>query len=58
MFTVSTRAEPAKALSTGSGTASRIIRVKGSIDANTDDEGHSLRCEDYAEGTSHSLAPT
>lgn len=56
VFTVSTRAELAKALSAGSGTAPRIIRVKGSIDANTDDSGRSLRCEDYAQGTGYSLA--
>ncbi|MFJ3516338.1 polysaccharide lyase family 1 protein [Streptomyces sp. NPDC090131] len=56
VFTVSTRAELAKALSSGSRTEPRIIRVKGLIDANTDDDGRSLRCEDYAKGTGYSLA--
>ncbi|MDJ0380435.1 polysaccharide lyase family 1 protein [Streptomyces sp. G-G2] len=56
VFTVSTRAELAKALDNGSGSTPRIIRVKGSIDANTDDDGRSLGCEDYAKGTGYSLA--
>ncbi|MCY0936070.1 pectate lyase family protein [Streptomyces sp. H34-S4] len=56
VFTVSNRAELAKALKAGNGTAPRIIRVKGPIDANTDDAGRSLRCEDYARGTGYSLA--
>ncbi|MFJ1867979.1 polysaccharide lyase family 1 protein [Streptomyces sp. NPDC088097] len=56
VFTVSTRAELVRALSAGSGTAPRVIRVRGSLDANTDDDGRSLRCEDYAKGTGYSLA--
>ncbi|MFG2485670.1 polysaccharide lyase family 1 protein [Streptomyces virginiae] len=56
VFTVSSRAELAKALNSGSRTEPRIIRVRGTIDANSDDTGRSLRCEDYAKGTGYSLA--
>ncbi|MEV7177609.1 pectinesterase family protein [Kitasatospora sp. NPDC093679] len=55
-FTVTTRAELAKALAAGPAGAPRIIRVKGVIDANTDDTGRALGCADYAAGTGHSDA--
>lgn len=56
VFTVSTRAELAKALTTGSATAPRVVRVKGAIDTNVDDSGRPLGCDDYAKGTGYSLA--
>ncbi|MEV8094772.1 pectinesterase family protein [Kitasatospora sp. NPDC085879] len=55
-FTVSTRAELAKALTAGPAGAPRIIKVRGVIDANTDDAGKALGCEDYAAGTGYSAA--
>ncbi|MFD0531036.1 polysaccharide lyase family 1 protein [Kitasatospora arboriphila] len=55
-FTVTTRAELAKALAAGPAGAPRIIRVKGVIDANTDDTGRALGCADYAAGTGYSDA--
>ncbi|GAA0691835.1 pectate lyase [Kitasatospora atroaurantiaca] len=55
-FTVSTRAELAKALKAGPTGAPRIIQIKGSIDANTDDSGKPLGCADYAAGTGYSLS--
>ncbi|MGW2489492.1 pectate lyase family protein [Streptomyces sp. NPDC001606] len=54
-FTVSTRAQLAKALGSASDTTPRIIRIKGTIDANTDDHGTKLTCADYAKGTGYSL---
>ncbi|MFI0728871.1 polysaccharide lyase family 1 protein [Streptomyces sp. NPDC021225] len=45
-FTVTNRAELAKALA-GGDTAPRLIYVKGTIDANTDDSGKPLSCADY-----------
>ncbi|MFE9404957.1 polysaccharide lyase family 1 protein [Streptomyces sp. NPDC006530] len=54
-FTVSTRAELAKALGAGPAGAPRIIQIKGAIDANTDDSGKPLDCADYAAGTGYSL---
>ncbi|MFD3542260.1 polysaccharide lyase family 1 protein [Streptomyces sp. NPDC058662] len=53
--TVTTRAELVKALRAGPSGASRIIRVKGRIDANTDDQGRPLTCADYAKGTGYAL---
>ncbi|MDT0347148.1 pectate lyase family protein [Streptomyces litchfieldiae] len=47
VYTVSTRAELAAALEAG-GDVPRIIRIEGTIDANTDDEGNPLTCQDYA----------
>ncbi|MFI6244971.1 polysaccharide lyase family 1 protein [Streptomyces sp. NPDC051016] len=38
-----------------SDTTARIIKVKGTIDANTDDSGKKLTCADYAAGTGYSL---
>ena len=54
-FTVSTRAQLVKALGSASDTAPRIIKVKGTIDANTDGAGKKLTCADYASGTGYSL---
>ncbi|ORT57682.1 pectate lyase [Streptomyces sp. CB03238] len=47
--TVRTRAELVRALDGGSATP-RIIRIAGTIDANTDDHGRRLHCADYATG--------
>ncbi|MER7837325.1 polysaccharide lyase family 1 protein [Streptomyces sp. NPDC096040] len=55
-FTVSTRAQLVKALGSVSATSPRIIKVKGTIDANTDDSGKKLTCADYAAGTGYSLS--
>ncbi|MGW7423385.1 pectate lyase family protein [Streptomyces sp. NPDC054813] len=55
-FTVSTRAQLVKALGSASDTTPRIIKVKGTIDANTDDSGKKLTCADYAAGTGYSLS--
>ncbi|GHE04076.1 pectate lyase family protein [Streptomyces alanosinicus] len=55
-FTVSTRAQLVKALGPASDTGARIIRIKGTIDANTDDSGKKLTCADYAAGTGYSLS--
>ncbi|MGI5456359.1 pectate lyase family protein [Streptomyces sp. CA-249302] len=55
-FTVSTRAQLVKALGSVSDTTPRIIKVKGTIDANTDDAGKKLTCADYASGTGYSLS--
>ncbi|MFE5037947.1 polysaccharide lyase family 1 protein [Streptomyces sp. NPDC056683] len=54
-FTVTTRAQLVKALGSVSDTAPRIIKVTGTIDANTDDSGKKLTCADYAAGTGYSL---
>ncbi|MEV6618263.1 polysaccharide lyase family 1 protein [Streptomyces sp. NPDC051051] len=55
-FTVSTRAQLVKALGSASDTTPRIIKVSGTIDANTDDSGKKLTCADYAAGTGYSLS--
>ncbi|MEU6256642.1 polysaccharide lyase family 1 protein [Streptomyces sp. NPDC047043] len=55
-FTVSTRAQLVKALGSVSDTTPRIIKIKGTIDANTDNSGKKLTCADYASGTGYSLA--
>ncbi|MFE5861510.1 pectinesterase family protein [Streptomyces virginiae] len=55
VFTVSTRAELARALAAGPADAPRIVRIKGLIDANTDDSGKPQSCADYATGTGYSL---
>jgi pectate lyase len=55
-FTVSTRAQLVKALGSATDTTPRIIKVKGMIDANTDDAGKKLTCADYAKGTGYSLS--
>ncbi|MGW7238917.1 pectate lyase family protein [Streptomyces sp. NPDC054804] len=55
-FTVSTRAQLVKALGPASDTTPRIIKVNGTIDANTDGSGRKLTCADYAAGTGYSLS--
>ncbi|MEU5276086.1 polysaccharide lyase family 1 protein [Streptomyces asoensis] len=55
-FTVSTRSQLVKALGSATDTTPRIIKVKGTIDANTDDAGKKLTCADYASGTGYSLS--
>ncbi|GAA2731085.1 polysaccharide lyase family 1 protein [Streptomyces nogalater] len=55
-FTVSTRAQLVRALGSASDTTPRIIKVKGTIDAGTDDNGKKLTCADYAAGTGYSLS--
>ncbi|MEH0545590.1 polysaccharide lyase family 1 protein [Streptomyces sp. B21-105] len=55
-FTVSTRAQLVKALGSASDTTPRIIKIKGTIDANTDDSGKKLTCASYASGTGYSLS--
>ncbi|WP_247197608.1 polysaccharide lyase family 1 protein [Streptomyces sp. GESEQ-35] len=47
VFTVTDRAELVRALAGGSDTP-KIIRIAGTIDANTDDDGDHLDCADYA----------
>jgi pectate lyase len=47
VYTVTTRAELVRALDGGSDTP-KIIKVAGTIDANTDDDGDRLDCADYA----------
>ncbi|MET7702317.1 pectate lyase [Streptomyces sp. NPDC005485] len=56
VFTVSTRAQLVKALGSASNSTAKIIKVKGTIDANTDDAGKKLTCADYTSGTGYSLA--
>ncbi|WP_149823557.1 pectate lyase family protein [Streptomyces tailanensis] len=55
-FTVSTRAQLVKALGSQTDTTPRIIKIKGTIDANTSDAGKKLTCADYASGTGYSLS--
>ncbi|MET9112672.1 polysaccharide lyase family 1 protein [Streptomyces longwoodensis] len=55
-FTVSTRAELVKALGSASDTTPRLIKVEGTIDANTDASGRKLTCADYAAGTGYALS--
>ncbi|MCZ0988031.1 pectate lyase family protein [Streptomyces diastatochromogenes] len=55
-FTVSTRAQLVKALGSASDTTPRIVKIKGTIDANTDDSGKKVSCADYAAGTGYSLS--
>ncbi|MDX3454026.1 polysaccharide lyase family 1 protein [Streptomyces sp. ME02-8801-2C] len=56
VFTVSTRAQLVKALGSATNSTAKIIKIKGTIDANTDDTGKKLTCADYAAGTGYSLA--
>ncbi|MFH9007081.1 polysaccharide lyase family 1 protein [Streptomyces afghaniensis] len=49
VFTVTDRTELVRALDGGSDTP-KIIRIAGTIDANTDDDGDRLVCSDYATG--------
>ncbi|MFE1883999.1 pectate lyase family protein [Streptomyces diastatochromogenes] len=55
-FTVSTRAQLVKALGSASDTTPRIVKIKGTIDANTDASGKKVSCADYAAGTGYSLS--
>ncbi|WP_066289798.1 pectate lyase family protein [Arthrobacter sp. B6] len=55
IYDVSTKAELEAAFATG-GTQPKIVRVHGSIDANSAPDGSPLTCENYAEGTGYSLA--
>ncbi|MFI1361265.1 polysaccharide lyase family 1 protein [Streptomyces sp. NPDC020898] len=55
-FTVSTRAQLVKALGSATDTTPRIIKIKGTIDANTNDAGKKLTCADYASGTGYALS--
>jgi pectate lyase len=55
-FTVSTRAQLVKALGSVSDTTPRIIKIKGTIDANTDASGRKLTCANYSSGTGYSLS--
>ncbi|WP_328960430.1 pectinesterase family protein [Streptomyces virginiae] len=55
VFTVSTRAELVRALAASPAGAPRIVRVKGLIDADTDDSGKPQSCADHAAGTGYSL---
>lgn len=55
-FTVSTRAQLVKALGSRTDTTPRIIKIKGTIHANTNDSGKKLTCADYASGTGYSLS--
>ncbi|MDX3135605.1 polysaccharide lyase family 1 protein [Streptomyces europaeiscabiei] len=55
-FTVSTRAQLVKALGSATDTTPRIIKIKGTIDANTNGSGKKLTCADYASGTGYSLS--
>ncbi|MDW4907224.1 pectate lyase [Streptomyces sp. ADMS] len=54
VFTVRNRGELVRALDGGSATP-KIIRVVGTIDANTADGGGRLSCGDYAKGTGYSV---
>lgn len=47
VFTVTDRAGLVRALDGGSDTP-KIIKIAGTVDANTDDDGHHLDCADYA----------
>ncbi|KUN71167.1 pectate lyase [Streptomyces canus] len=47
VYTVTDRAELVRALDGGSATP-KIIRIAGTVDANTDDDGDHLDCADYA----------
>ncbi|MFI6336031.1 polysaccharide lyase family 1 protein [Streptomyces sp. NPDC050535] len=56
VYTVSTRAQLVKALGSSGNSTAKIIQIKGTIDANTDDAGKKLTCATYASGTGYSLA--
>ncbi|WP_330291908.1 pectate lyase family protein [Streptomyces sp. NBC_00576] len=55
VFTVRSRGELVRALDGGSATP-KIIRVAGTIDANSTDSGGHLSCGDYAKGTGYGVA--
>ena len=54
VYDVSTKAELLAAFTTA-GSQPKIVRIHGSIDANTAADGSPLSCEDYAAGTGYSL---
>ncbi len=54
VYDVSTKAELLAAFAAAS-TQPKIVRVHGTIDANTAPDGSPLTCENYAEGTGYSL---
>jgi pectate lyase len=54
IYDVSTKAELEAAFAAG-GVQPKIVRVHGTIDANTAPDGSRLTCENYAEGTGYSL---
>ena len=54
VYDVSSKAELLAAFAAGS--QAKIIRIHGSINANTAADGSPLTCESYAEGTGYSLA--
>lgn len=54
IYDVSTKAELLAAFA-AAGTQAKIVRVHGTIDANTASDGSPLTCETYAEGTGYSL---
>ncbi|MEH0422319.1 pectate lyase family protein [Streptomyces sp. B21-083] len=54
VFTVRSRGELVRALDGGSATP-KIIRVAGTIDANTADNGDHLSCGDYEDGTGYTV---
>lgn len=55
VFDVSTKAELLAAFA-AAGTQPKIVRVHGTIDANTAPDGSALTCENYAASTGYSLA--
>jgi pectate lyase len=54
VYDVSTKAELLAAFA-AAGTQPKIVRVHGTINANTTADGSALTCENYAEGTGYSL---
>ncbi|TLS42213.1 polysaccharide lyase family 1 protein [Streptomyces montanus] len=56
VYTVSTRAQLAKALGSGTDSTPKIVKIKGTIDVNTNDAGKKTTCADYASGTGYSLS--
>jgi pectate lyase len=54
VYDVSSKAELLAAFA-AAGSQPKIVRIHGSIDANTAADGSPLTCEDYAEGTGYSL---
>ncbi|ELT45647.1 polysaccharide lyase family 1 protein [Arthrobacter nitrophenolicus] len=54
VYDVSTKAELLAAFA-AAGTAPKIVRIHGTIDANTAADGSAVTCENYAEGTGYSL---
>ncbi|GAB3413617.1 pectate lyase [Flindersiella endophytica] len=55
VYTVRNRAELVAALGDATNATPKIIKVRGTIDANVDASGAPLTCDDYAAGTGYSL---